>query len=164
MNLTEIQNILKKTNYHIDYNFINGTGYIDISWDNNQKYQIEYNKENKIIKSNWKNLCLPCPEYAVPCMAYMILADVCKTNNQYPDSWVFFKNKNNKCGIFYFDILSDNEEILNKADSLQNILIMMSEEGICSDIISMAKENNIWEGIKPIIEFQLGISIHDNPN
>jgi hypothetical protein len=155
--------ILKQSNYYIEYNFRteDQQGIINVAWKDTAIFALRYNPALKSLVTNWKDLVIPCPNYAATAIGYLIIKDICKVYG-YPMYWIQYKLDGNAKDGYVFDVTNTAEE-LNAAQYVYNLLVTeVLQEGLNPEHIEMAKAFGVWDGFKSVLDFYLGVRI-DSP-
>lgn len=160
-NLNSIDQILEHCNYIIKYNFNDNNNFatLDCSWNENKKYVIKY-FQNKWFSSNYQSTLVPCPKYLVPVLAKILVHKVCSENN-FPRKYVkkIYNDKSSKDYVFNLNLNESERSNLEKLEFLSKDLL---EEGVKDTQIQLAKDENLWNEFKIIIEYYLNVSIKEN--
>lgn len=152
--------VLKTCNYYISYNFLeNKQGVINVSWADKAVYIIKWNETLQAVITNWQDQTIFCPRYAAPEIAYTILLDICK-HYKYPHYWVHYALQNNPSSTFFFDVVN-NDEDRKLAKDVGDIAESIRQSGIKPEDVAMAKEFGVWDGVKSIIQHNLGVYIYE---
>lgn len=119
-----------------------------------QTYQTIIIWNNDDLSLSINNEKIYCPKYAAPILAYTILHNECDYY-KYPIYLVKYFLNDIKISNFKFTIFDKNDEIsIKRYTDLDIIVTDMLVNGLWPDHVDLAKEYNIYDGLKTIIDYQ----------